>query len=307
MSWIIFVIIAVITTATVIFIDNYISDYYFKGRGAASQKYFFTYSYIIAGLISLLIFGINFSTVSPLILIAFFSSGLIISFANIFYYRALEIDNSTNLGIFIQLAPILYLVLGWMFFGDSISPLQLVAFVVILLAPLLIILTARKRSRKVKIRAVLFTFLYVLIGVSGNLLFAKFNTADLNFGTELALVFLGKGIGNAIIMLSKPSWRRRFRSVAKSSRRKIFVPLSIDFVLNLIKDFTYRSALVLAPSIALASAASDSAEPIVIFFMGLLLTLIWPQFGREKLDRKSVIVHLIATILVVTGIILIQL
>ena len=108
-------------------------------------------------------------------------------------------------------------------------------------------------------------------------------------------------------MLAKPSWRRRFRSVVKSSRKKVLTPLSIDFILNLIKDFTYRSALVLAPSIALASAASDSAEPIVIFFMGLLFTLIWPKFGREKLNRKSVIVHLIATILVVAGIILIQL
>ncbi|MBR6505586.1 EamA family transporter [Candidatus Saccharibacteria bacterium] len=307
MSWIIFVIIAVVVTAIVIFIDNYISDVYFKGRDAASQKYFFTFAYLIAGLITLLIFGINFSVASPLTYIIILGSGIIISVANIFYYRALEIDNSTNLGIFIQLAPILYLVFGWMFFGDTISPLQLVAFAVILSAPILIILTARKRSRKVKIRAVLFTFLYVAIAVAGNLLFAKFNNPDINFGTEIALVFLGKGIGNSIIMLFKPDWRRRFRSVVQSTHKKVLLPLSIDFILNLIKDFTYRSALVLAPSIALASAASDSAEPIVIFFMGLLLTLIWPKFGREKLNRKSVVVHLIATILVVTGIILIQL
>jgi hypothetical protein len=77
-------------------------------------------------------------------------------------------------------------------------------------------------------------------------------------------------------------------------------------VFGVTKDFTYRAALFMAPSVAVASAASDSSTPIVIFFMGILLTLIWPEFGREKLNRKSIIVHLIATILVVVGIVLIQ-
>ena len=62
----------------------------------------------------------------------------------------------------------------------------------------------------------------------------------------------------------------------------------------------------MAPSVALASAASDSTTPIMIFFMGIVLTILWPNFGREKLNRKSVLVHLIATVLVVAGIILIQ-
>jgi hypothetical protein len=41
--------------------------------------------------------------------------------------------------------------------------------------------------------------------------------------------------------------------------------------------------------------------------MGLLLTLIWPKFGREKLQKKVILVHFIATILVVIGIVLMQL
>ena len=307
MSWIIFVIITVLLASIVIYIDNYVSDFYFKGRGAASQKFFFAFTYIITAIILLLIFGIDFGISEPFRLLAIFASGLITSVAGIFYYKALEIDNSTNLGIFIQLAPILYLILGWMFSGDSISFLQMMASIVILLAPILIIMTARKNSRKIRIRAIFFTFLYVLIAVAGNFIFAKSNSTDINFATEIALVFLGKGIGNVIIMLAKPRWRRRFISVVRSSRKKVLIPLSISAVLNIIKDFCYRSALVLAPTIALASATSDSAQPIVIFFMGLLLTLIWPKFGRENLNRKSVIVHLIATILVVTGIILLQL
>ena len=83
-------------------------------------------------------------------------------------------------------------------------------------------------------------------------------------------------------------------------------PLSINCLVRVVQQFAYRGALIAAPTVAIASVASDSAEPIVIFFMGLLLTLIWPKFGREKLQRKTVLVHLIATILVVVGIILLQ-
>lgn len=306
MEWIILVIIAVIFASVTLFNDNYISDYYFKGNNAASQKFFFLFLQLIFGAILVFCFGIDFSSVSFWNIFVFIISGFIASISSIFYYRALEADDSTNIGIFVQLAPILYLVFGWAFLGETISVLQLVAFFVIIAAPLLIILTTKKRSRKMKLRAMGFAFLYVLIAVVGNLIFVKEDAGDLNFGAELGLVFIGKGIGNAVILAINPKWRRRFRNVVRSSKRKVLRAISVSFVAGAIKEFAYRGALVLAPSVALASAASDSSQPVVVFFMGIILTLISPKFGREKLDKKTVLVHLFATILVITGIILIQ-
>lgn len=306
MNWLILVLITVIFDSSRIFIDNYISDCYFKGKGAVSQKLFYGYAFIVLAAILMLATGVDFSNFTPIVL--FLLSGIMHSFAGIPYYRALELDDSTNLGIFIQLAPVIYLIMGWLFLGESFSVLQLVAFAVILSGPLLIIMTTRKRSRKVKIKAVFCAFLYVLIAVSANILFVKENNnaENISFFTEMAFVFLGKGIGNLIIMYSMPKWRRRFLSVVKNSHKKVFRPLFSSCILGVTKDFTYRAALFLAPSVALASAASDSTTPIIIFFMGIVLTLIWPRFGREKLNRKSVLVHLIATVLVVIGIVIIQ-
>jgi len=233
-------------------------------------------------------------------------SGVLSSVAGIPYYRALELDDSTNIGIFTQLAPVLYLILGWFFLGDVFSPLQLVAFAIILTAPMLIVMTTKKRSRKIKIRAVLYAFLYVLIAVVGNLFFVEVSDGSMSFVDEIALMMFGKGIAGTLIVLGYSRWRKRFVTVMKQSRRKVLRPLSVNFGLGIVKEFSYRGALVTAPAVALASVASDSVEPIVIFFLGLLLTLIWPKFGREKLDRKTVIVHLIATALVVVGVILLQ-
>lgn len=305
MEWLIFVAITVVFDSSRIFIDNYISDVYFDGHTAVSQKYYYAYLFVILAAVIMLITGVDFS--APLPLLLFTASGIMSSLAGIPYYRALELDDSTNLGIFMQLAPVLYLILGWLFLGDSFSAIQLAAFALILSAPLLIVATTKKRSRKIKIKAVLYAFLFVTIAVTGNFIFVKQNAthAELNFFTEMAFVFLGKGLGNFLILAFKPKWCRRFRTVAKRNK-KIFRPLTTSAVFSITKDFTYRAALTLAPSAAIASAASDSSEPIVIFFMGLILTLISPKIGREKLAKKPVIIHLIATALVVTGVILLR-
>ncbi len=306
MMWLVLVGAATILDSTRIFIDNYASDVYFKGRGAVSQKLFYGYAFLVGALVLAIVTGFNFDGEYWLNYVLFVASGLLSGLAGIPYYKALEIDDSTNIGIFTQLAPVFYLILGWFFLDEEFSPFQLLAFFVIMLAPLIIVMTTRRRSRKIKIRAVLYAFLYVLLAAVGNVLFVKENTADLNFLTEILFVFVGKGISDLIIVYAHPKWRRRFGAVMRGSRKKVLRPLISNSLVGFTKDIVYRLGLVMAPTVAIASAASDSAEPIVIFFLGIVFTLVWPKFGREKLDRKSVVVHLIATALVVVGIVLLQ-
>ena len=173
MNWLLFIIIDVFADSMRIFIDNYVSDYYFKGKEAVAQKLFYGYAYIIIALILALILGVSFnnSFIFPAIIVFF--AGVISSLGGIPYYRALEIENSTSLGIFLQLAPVLYLIAGWFLLGESFSPLQLVAFCIIISAPILIVVTARKKSRHLKLKAVLCTLLYVLAYVGSSLIFVK--------------------------------------------------------------------------------------------------------------------------------------
>ena len=306
MSWLMLVIIATLLDAIRIFMDNFISDVYFKGRESVSQKLFYGYFWVITSMIILVVsrFNPNDTTFSTIFYIFF--SGFLGSFSSIPYYKALEIEDSTNLAIFVQLAPILYLVLGWIFLGETFSPIQLIAFFVILIAPILIVLTTRKRSRKVKLRAVLYASLYVLIATVANIIFVKAHSDSLNFASEIGLLFMGSGFASLIMVYCRPKWRKRFRAVLKKNKGKLLFVLLVDGIVSETKTFTYRAALIAAPAVALASVASDSVEPIVIFFMGILLTLIWPKFGREKLDRKTIMVHLASTILVVIGIVLLQ-
>lgn len=306
MDWLIFITIAVIADSTRIFIDNYISCDYFKGKTAVAQKYFYCFAFPIIGIICALIAGVDFTAVPFHVYILFILSGACSVIAGIPYYRALELSESTDYGIFIQLSPIIYLILGWLFLGQTITYVQLIAFLIILSAPLLVILTTKKRSRNVRMKAAFYAFLNVFIVAVGAMIFVQQNTSDLNFITEMAFVFIGKGLGNIVIMALAPEWRKRYHYVSKTTHHKVLRPLIATFISCIVKDFATNLALILAPSVALVSAISDSSKPIFIFFMGILFTLLWPKFGREKLNKKTILVHLIATVLVVIGICLIQ-
>lgn len=312
MNWLPVVAVSVLCYAGEIFVDNYISDVYFKGKGAVAQKWFFgvaqTIFGILLGVITFFTTGIDFASVGFAPILLLILAGFFTSIASIFYYKALEIDDSTNLGIFIQLSPVLYLIFGWFLLGQEFNPMQLIAFAVIIAAPVLIILTTRKKSRKTQARAVVFALLYVLITTLANIVFVKEDAAaaELSFFVEFAFLYFGKGIGNLAVMAASPKLRKRYKYVARASHKKVYRPLFASLSFSVVTNMTYNAALILAPSVAVASAASDSSIPIVTFFMGILLTLVWPKFGREKMDRKTIIVHLIATVLVVTGIVLIQ-
>lgn len=306
MIWLVFVFLASFFDSSRIFIDNYSSDVYFKGKGAVSQKLFYGYMFVLIAIVISAISGFNFSSEYITNYVFFFISGLLGGIAGIPYYKALEIDDSTNIGIFTQLAPVLYLALGWFFLDQKFSPMQLVAFAVIISAPFLIIATTKKRSRKLKFRAVVYAFTYVLIAVIANLIFVKNNTDNLSIFIELAFLFLGKGISNIVIVYLTPKLRQRFKNVVKKSKKKVYKPLLANCIVGFSKDVFYRLGLITAPAVAIGSVASDSVEPIIIFFMGIVLTIIWPKFGREKLDKRSVFIHFLATILVVIGIVLLQ-
>ena len=214
MSWIIFVAIAILSDTFRIFTDNFISDVYFRDREVASQKFFSAFAKTIAGIVILAITGFSFTNLAPLSIFLFILSGVLASIAEVPYYLALGVDDSVNLGIFIQIAPILFLISGWVLFNEPFSPIQLVAILVILIAPTLIVLTSRKRSRKVKIKALLLAFLYILISVVANLVFVKNNTGEFeitNFIEKIALFIFGTGIMDMAIMYSLPKWRLRYK------------------------------------------------------------------------------------------------
>ena len=113
-------------------------------------------------------------------------------------------------------------------------------------------------------------------------------------------------MGNLLIFYGQPTLRKRFHYVVKRSRLKVLIPIFICIIISVVANFSYLGVLTLSPSVALAAALTDSLLPVVTLLMGIGLSVVWPNFGREKIERKSILIHSTATILVVAGIVLLQ-
>ena len=192
-----------------------------------------------------------------------------------------------------------------MVFGEEITPRQLIAFVVIIMAPLVVIFSRRrKRMRKLELGAAGLLLAYCVFAAASGII-----TTRAGEGYDFNMVFgyfvLGRGIMDLIYYYTHPSWRKRYKYVQKTDFKRLYVSLTAAQVVFLIAEFAGRYALIVGVP-ALVSVTSNALELIVVFVLGIILSILVPVFGREKLSRHIVIAHLIATILAVTGIIILQ-
>lgn len=82
MDWLILVLFAVLAGSSHIYIDNYISDFYFKGRLAVAQKMFFAFAFIVVAIILAIISGFDFLGVDIKIILFLILSGICTSLAD---------------------------------------------------------------------------------------------------------------------------------------------------------------------------------------------------------------------------------
>lgn len=304
MIWLILTIIAAAATALCTFYDNYITDVFFKGKLSQSQKIFYGPAYLVTAIVILLVFPVE--AVPVLLALGLIVSGMISSISAIPYYIALEKDDTTNVTIFQQFSPIFYLIFGRFILGEQITSGQLLAFLVVLSAPLLIIFTSRGRGKGSKIKTAGYVLTQVSVAALAHTLATKFGQ-NCDSLSMVLYVMIGKGVGDILLIAFNKKWRTRFKYVRKHNNGFSFWgSLSIDHILCVIHDYCYYSALVLAPTIAVVPTIIKAATPILVFFFGIILSIMWPKFGREKVNKKSIIVRLVATTLATIGVVLMQ-
>lgn len=306
MIWLILTGAATILASLYGFLDNFITDTIFKGRHAQAQKIFFGGAYLLTALIIFLLFEVQ--AVPIAIALFLILSGIIATLSSIPYYMALSKDDTTNVTLLEQFSPIFYLIFGRFILGEQIGGAQLAAFLIVLAAPLLIVLSSKKRSKGNLIKTAGYVLVQVTIASLAHTLTAKYG-AGVTPETMLFYLFIGKGIGDIIETVVVKKWRERWLHVWRKNHTspKFWLTMVIDHLLYVGYDACYFTALILAPTIAIAPAIIKTAKPILVFIFGIIFSILWPNFGREKINKRAVRIRLIATTLAVVGVVLMQL
>lgn len=311
--WLVITIICALLGAVAGFFDNALVDNYFNGRRPQIQKCFFGPIYAVISISIFIIYPIFFDVPSFSLSSAFFIalSGVILSLSSIPYYLALKYENTTGTVIFSQLAPVFLLILGALFLGQHISHIQLIAFFILLSAPLLIVLSTRKRGKKVENKAALLILVHLIIYAFSYISFLLAERGD-GMGEKempmvMAVAFLlsGRAVFDIVLCLIFKKWRKDYSRVLKKSKYKVLIPLFASAALWITQDALMRYAMLLG-QVAVISAIENVIKLLATFLFGLVFTIVWPKFGREKLDKRTVIVHFVATLIAVCGIVLVE-
>ena len=302
MLWLILSLFAALAWSMSMFFDNYITDELYKGKTPQGMKGINGF-YII--LFAFIIFAITQPAMLPFWqIIIFLIAGAINSLAIIPYYLGLRSEESTSASVYFQLTPVIYLICGWAFFNEQISLQQIIGFLVIMAAPFVIIFS-RKRvaTRHLELKAASFFMFYVLLSAGSNIISTQLGGQVDHF----AMIFwylLGRGGMDLIVYFITPKWRQRTKNVLRLRRSKLLISCFIDQALSIAGDCMSRIALILGVA-ALSSVITNASMLIITFILGIILSAIWPKFGREKLHRHVIIAHLLAVALCVAGVIII--
>ncbi len=311
--WLIIALVCAILASVASFFDNSLVDNYFNSKRPQIQKCFFGPLYAVIAIAIFVIYSIffgvpSFSASSALLIMV---SGIILSFSSIPYYLTLKYENTTGTAIFVQLAPVFYLIFGALFLGQHISIIQLIAFFVLLSAPLLIVFSTRKRGKKIERKAAFYIFIHLLICAFSYIffLFAEGGTGEsekaMPMAMAIAFLLSGRAIFDIVLCIIFKKWRKDYSRVLKKSNYKALIPLFTSAALWISEDVLLRNAMMVG-KVAVVSAVESVVQLLSTFLLGLVFTIIWPKFGRESLDRRTVVVHFIATLIAVCGIVMVE-
>jgi len=304
MHWIIFPLVAALLFSFVEFIDNYLVDTYCKKLNPKCMSgVYVALELIILPIVAIIFRNEIFSDFNFSIILLFLAGGLFNVIAEIPYYQALKSEDTTGVTLLAQMSPVLALILGAIFLQEIITPAQTVAFFIILVATVIIVLGAGKKRIKLEAKATTLMLLTCLLWVLSDIVFV-FNSREINLVSGLFFMFFGGTASNIILMVVFKKLRTDLKSFLRKKRTKKFTIMTINEVLCIIAEIFWRLGLLAAP-VAIMSVTGNAAQLIITFFLGIVLTIFFPKFGREKLSRRHVANHAIATTMMVVAVILI--
>ena len=228
-------------------------------------------------------------------------SGIFYMTAMLFYLRALQSEEASVVAPFFQASPLFGYVLAYLVLGETLTGRQMVggAMIIVGAAFVSIRLGQPLSAFKTRLAALMLTCGFILALAS--LIFKAFAIKD-EFWITTFWMFVGEAIFG-ITLLTIPSYRRQFMRLLRANTGALISINASNELINLGGGLGNRYAFVLAP-LSLVQAIG-STTTLFVFAFGVVLSLFFPQYSRERLSGRELVQKGIAAVLVAVGVALV--
>ncbi|MGB6534907.1 MAG: EamA family transporter [Xanthobacteraceae bacterium] len=300
MSWLLFAFSGPVLWAISVHFDKYLVERFFKESNVAVLLLFTAF----VGLVLLpfiwffepSVLRLGLGGIALIML-----SGILYMTGMLLYLRALQSEEASVVAPFFQASPLFGYVLAYLVLGETLSGRQMAGGAMIIVGALVVSLRFGHLGGSFKARlAMLMLACGFIMAVSG--LIFKIYALRVEFWTTIFWMFVGEAaFGAALLMV--PTYRREFLALLHANTTALLSINASNELINLGGGLGNRFALTLAP-LSLVQAVG-STTTLFVFAFGIVLSLLYPRFGREDLSGRELAQKGIAAACVAAGVALV--
>jgi drug/metabolite transporter (DMT)-like permease len=301
MQWLIYAFSGPVLWALSIHIDKYLVERYFK-QGNVAALMVFTAIIGVLALPFIWLFQPGVVALDPQSMAVIAVSGILYMGAIYFYLQALQTEEASTVAPFFQAAGIFGLILGYFVLGEKLSLMQIIGVLLTIAGSVLLSLRFGQGSSRTKTHLVVLMLACALTIALSSLIFKFFAVRD-EFWTTTFWNFAGQALFGVILMLIAEN-RQQFIKMMRANTGAVLSVNGANELINLGGNLGLRYTLLLAP-LGIVQAIS-STTPFFVLFFGVILSLFFPNLGREEIGIARLMQKIIAITLVVGGVLLIN-
>jgi drug/metabolite transporter (DMT)-like permease len=299
-SWVVLAFSGPVLWAISVHLDKYLVERFFKQSDVAVMLLFTTF----IGLLLLPFIWFFEPSVTALAagnvaLIVF--SGILYMSAMLFYLQALQREEASVVAPYFQAGPLFGYVLAYLVLGETLSRRQMAGGAIILIGAVIVSVRFDKGARlfKAHVAALMLTCGFAM-ALSG--LIFKIFAIEVEFWTTTFWMFVGEALFGCVLLLV-PSYRKQFMEMLRSNTIALLSINGSNELINLGGGLGNRYALMFAPLSIVQAIGSTTT--LFVFAFAVVLSLVWPKFGRENLSGRELAQKGLAAILVALGVALV--
>jgi drug/metabolite transporter (DMT)-like permease len=265
--------------------DKFLLSRYLKEKSIGSVVIF---SSLFSGVAISVVFFIqpDVYVVSLVQASALVATGMLSVFAAVCYLYALDIDEASFVTPFNQTVPIFAYFLGYFILGETITLAQGLGSFVIIVGALALSLEFGRPGIRFKRNVVALMLAASLLSAINGVIF-KLIAVDKGFWVSLFWGFVGQVMAGLTLLVCVPSYRRDFLGLFKQQKVAVVGLIALSRILFSVSEAVTLYATLLAP-VALVLVV-NSFQPLFVFTLGIVLTLLLPRVAKESLDRRKML------------------
>lgn len=226
--------------------------------------------------------------------------GLLNAVGFFMYLKSLKIEESSVVVALFQLSPVIAYFLAHFFLGESLTVIQVVASVCIILGAIILAIDLEDKDRiSFKKEVLFFVFSSAFLFALNDVIFKGTTLNEGSFIVSLFWQHVGIFLVGLLFYIFSTSYREEFVFLIKRGRKKFFILNSISEIFYVLGNLLSNFATFLAP-VALVLVV-NSFQAVFVFIIGVIFTIFWPRFVNEKISRKYILQKIIAIIIIIIG------